>query len=74
MFHLLRHFDVSNISGTGIVAEGVQFTDGTVVIRWLGLRPSTVVWHSMEHAMAIHGHNGFTEVVWLDEERLANVS
>lgn len=66
-FQLLRHHDVSGVSGTGVVAEGVQFTDGTVVIRWYGEHPSTVVWASIMAAIAIHGHSGNTEVVWIDE-------
>ena len=65
-FVLERDHDVSGISGTGTVAEGVQFTDGKVVIRWYGARPSTVVWESIEHAEAVHGHNGATRFVWQD--------
>jgi len=65
-FVLHRIEDISGVSGTGVVAEGVQFTDGTVVLRWLGERPSTVNWNSIEDAMKIHGHNGATEFVWLD--------
>ena len=65
-FNLLRFVDVSGVSGTGLVAEGIEFTDGTVVIRWLGESPSTVVWASLSAAMAVHGHNGSTEIHWLD--------
>lgn len=65
-FKLLRHHDVSGVSGTGIVAEGIQFTDGTVVIRWYGVHPSTVVWPSIDDAMAVHGHQGSTEIQWTD--------
>jgi hypothetical protein len=64
MFVLQRHRDTSGISGTGEVAEGIQFSDGTVAIRWLTDRASTVVWHSLEDAMAVHGHHGDTQVVW----------
>ena len=28
-FNLIRHIDVSGLSGTGVVAEGVVFSDGT---------------------------------------------
>lgn len=52
------------MSGTGLVAEGVQFSDGTVVLRWRGEHASTVVWKSLVDAMAIHGHDGKTKVVW----------
>jgi hypothetical protein len=63
-FHLLRHVDVSGVSGVGRVAEGVVFTDGSVVIRWLSDAPSTVVWQSLGDAMRVHGHGGATEIVW----------
>lgn len=65
-FELHRHQDISGVSGTGTVAEGVRFTDGTVVMRWHGDHGSTVNWRNMEDAMFIHGHNGATELVWLD--------
>lgn len=64
-FGLFRHQDVTGVSGTGTVAYGVQFADGTVVIRWLGENPSTVVWESLDAAMRIHGHDGRTRLVWL---------
>jgi hypothetical protein len=63
---LRRHVDVSGVSGTGIVALGVQFPDGAVVIRWLGVNPSTVVWGSVSAAMSVHGHGGGTELEWVD--------
>ena len=63
-FTLYRDVDETGISGTGEVCEGVQFTDGTVVIRWYGEHASTVVWKSLEDAMAINGHDGKTRVVW----------
>ena len=66
-FELHRDIDVSGVSGVGIVAEGVEFTDGSAVIRWHGEHPSTVVWPSTDAAMAIHGHSGATRLVWLDE-------
>ena len=63
-FWLQRHVDETGVSGTGFVAEGVQFTDGAVVIRWHGLHASTVVWDSLDDAMFVHGHDGKTTVVW----------
>lgn len=65
-FVLNRSVDVSGVSGTGVVVEGVEFTDGTVAIKWLGDRPSMVFWNNMEDAIGIHGHNGLTTVEWLD--------
>lgn len=64
-FALYRVEDVTGVSGRGNVAHGVQFADGTVVIRWRGEDPSTVVWGSLDAAMRVHGHDGKTKVVWL---------
>src|SRR5690554_6928609 len=64
-FALERSEDVSGVSGEGIVAHGAQFSDGTVVIRWLGERRSTVIWQSLDDAIAVHGHDGRTRAVWL---------
>jgi hypothetical protein len=63
-FYLDRPTDVTGVSGTGVVAHGVVFEDGTTVVRWLGEHRSTVVWPSLEDAVSIHGHHG-TTFVWL---------
>lgn len=55
---------VSGVSGVGDVAEGVRFSDGSVVLRWAGRWASTVVWDSLEDALAVHGHNGATRAVF----------
>lgn len=64
-FHLVRDEDVSGVSGTGVVAEGVQFSDGTVALRWTaGEHRSTVVWNDIKSVEVIHGHNGATRIEW----------
>ncbi|MFH9977918.1 hypothetical protein ACH4ND_01395 [Streptomyces sp. NPDC017179] len=68
LFHLQRDHDVSGVSGTGRVADGVLWSDGTVAVRWLGDRPSTVHWDRLDDALAIHGHGGATRIVWADEQ------
>lgn len=65
-FVLVRHVDVSGVSGTGIVAEGIEWTDKTVTLHWLGDRPSTTVWNSIDDVEAIHGHSGLTELQFID--------
>lgn len=65
-FELQRDVDVSGVSGTGTVAQGVAFDDDTAVVHWLGKRRSTVVWPSVDDVEVIHGHGGATRVVWLD--------
>ena len=66
LFQLIRAVDVTGISGTGLVAWGVQFPDGKVVTRWNGSIAQTCVWDSIEEVEAIHGHGGATQVVWAD--------
>ena len=63
-FQLVRETDVTGVSGTGIVAEGVEFTDGTVALRWVGKNPTSVVFHDngIESVEAIHGHDGLTRI------------
>jgi hypothetical protein len=64
-FHLERDEDASGISGTGTVAEGVVFGDGTVALRWIaGQYRSTVLWESLEAVEKIHGHGGMTRIVF----------
>jgi hypothetical protein len=63
-FVLNRTEDISGSSGTGIVAEGVEFSDGTVALRWLTSHTSTAIYDSMSDLTTIHGHNGTTQVLW----------
>lgn len=72
-FVLIRDVDVTGMSGTGPVADGVMFPDGTTVLRWRdvtgpnydrGVRATTVVHESPDSVDALHGHNGVTRIVW----------
>lgn len=73
-----RRTDVTGISGTGTVAEGVVFSDGWGVSHWLDRppmnEPKTEVWHKpwyrrrgTDPFTKISGHGGATVVEWLDE-------
>ncbi len=66
-FQLHRDTDETGTSGTGVVAEGVRFTDGQCVVRWTTELRSTGVYDLIGSVIAIHGHNGQTRVVWLDD-------
>lgn len=66
-FELVRYRDLSGVSGTGVVAEGCVFTDGSVALRWRGNNPATAVWPDVESVLAVHGHQGATEVRWLED-------
>jgi hypothetical protein len=65
-FRLIRNRDITGVSGTGHVADGVQWPDGTATVRWRGDRPSTVHWDDIAHAEAVHGHGGATRIEWVD--------
>jgi hypothetical protein len=67
-FILERTEDVSGVSGTGTVAEGIEFSDGRVALRWIvGEHRSTVTWDSVESVERVHGHGGATTIRWTDE-------
>ena len=65
-FVLLRHEDETGVSGTGIVAWGVEFPDGVVALQWKGEWPTSVVFHDrgMDSVRAVHGHGGKTEIIF----------
>ncbi|MDP2662085.1 MAG: hypothetical protein Q8R28_15275 [Dehalococcoidia bacterium] len=66
---MYRDFDATGISGVGKVLEGVEFSDGSVAVRWCaqGKPVSTAVYDSMEVFRQIHVYphpeNG-TSVRW----------
>jgi hypothetical protein len=63
-FKLRRVEDESGISGTGIVAEGVEFTNGEAVLCWLTKHRSVGIYPNMKELENIHGHGGKTVVEW----------
>lgn len=64
-FWLQRNIDVSGTSGTGLVAEGVVFSNGWCALHWLSPITSVAYYQSINELEAIHGHNGATEIVWV---------
>lgn len=68
LFHLVRGADVSGVSGTGDVAEGVEFADGRAALRWCrGPARATNVYDSVADVLAIHGHAGSSWVRFADD-------
>ena len=65
-FELIRFEDETGISGLGKIVEGVQFSSGKCVIAWIREIPSVTVYDSIEQVIAIHGHDGKTDLRWLD--------
>ncbi len=66
-FVLERFEDESGVSGTGIVAEGVEFSDGAVALRWRSSLKSLAFYESIRVVEAVHGHGGKTRIVYLDD-------
>lgn len=66
-FLLNRIVDENEVSGTGIVAHGVEFNDGNCVMRWMTDTRSTAMYDKMEDLLKIHGHQGQTVVEWIDD-------
>ena len=62
-FWLQRVEDESGVSGVGLVAEGVVFSNGWCSLTWLTGHKSVAFYPSLEEVDAIHGHNGKTKIV-----------
>lgn len=71
IFFLVRDQDFSGVSGTGIVAEGVEFSNGNCAMRWRGRLSSVAIYESMDMLVSIHGHSGRTRIHY-DEEPVSN--
>src|SRR5690606_11606679 len=66
-FELRRDRDTTGYSGTGTVADGVVFGDGTTVLHWRGRdgkATGTVVGATLRHIHEPHTHGGDTRLVW----------
>lgn len=67
-FVLRRDEDVTGVSGTGYVAEGVEFWDKSCCMKWRTKVNSTTVYASLDDLNEIHSHEGRTTIVWIDED------
>lgn len=65
-FVLNRKEDKGGVSGTGIVAEGVVFTNGKCIISWRTKFTSVAIYDDLATLEAIHGHGGSTKIEWVD--------
>jgi hypothetical protein len=63
-FWLRRNEDLTGISGTGIVAEGNIFSNGTAIMHWLSKESTFETFEEIEQVTRLHGHNGRSEVVY----------
>ena len=67
-FVLRRDHDVSGHSGTGIVAEGVEFSNGHCTLSWLTPYRTLTFFDNAKTLDHLHEHEGKTSIVWLDDE------
>jgi hypothetical protein len=76
-FELVRTEDVSDTSGTGVVAVGVAYPDGAVHMQWRNAENDDLDTDSNGVAfkpapdgvgatVEIHGHGGRTVIRWID--------
>jgi len=66
-FVLIRDEDVSGVSGTRVVAEGVKFSYGKCVIAWVTKHRSIAIHDSLDEVIAIHCRDGKTRISWEQE-------
>ncbi len=50
-----------------LVAHGVKFESGKCVVHWCGIHNSIVIWDSYESILAINGHDGKTEFIFIEK-------
>lgn len=72
-FLLDRSEDECRVSGTGIVAEGIQFSSGHCVIAWLTDTPSIAIYETISDVEKVHGHQGKTRIKWFDDKDPAGI-
>ena len=65
-FQLVRTEDVSGVSGIGVIAEGVEFLDGKVILHWNN-HGTLGIFDDVSQVIAIHGHDGRTTIQWLSD-------
>jgi len=63
LYEMIRDEDPSGVSGTGPVAEVVEFDSGWVAVSfylYTANVPNVIVYSSLRDAMKVHGHGGKT--------------
>ena len=72
-FKLVRTEDASGVSGTGDVAEGVEFDNGKCVMCWDTDTSSIAIYEDVDDLVKIHGHQGRTKVIFSDGEVVSDM-
>lgn len=66
LFLLVRREDVSGVSGVGVVAEGIEFANGTCIMLWRRQPYNMGIYRSSNALLETHGHDGRTSIKWMD--------
>ncbi|PSL01128.1 hypothetical protein CLV30_11564 [Haloactinopolyspora alba] len=67
LFALHRRYDLTGGSGTGVIAYGTRYPSGRVTLAWRCSDVRSVsVYDDIADVEQIHGHNGLTDVRWID--------
>lgn len=53
-FNMYRTNDETGVSGTGCIIEGAEFTDGTIVVKWLNSLSSIGIYKNLDEFLRIH--------------------
>lgn len=64
-FVLVRDEDVSGTSGVGVVAEGVEWSNGWVSLHWLSQLGCLGMYENVKVMLEVHGHGGRTRLEWI---------
>lgn len=72
-FTLVRLEDASGVSGTGPVADGVEFKNGKCVMSWNTDTSSLGIYENVQQLINIHGHEGRTKVYFYDGQVVSDV-
>jgi|SaaInlV_100m_DNA_2_1039680.scaffolds.fasta_scaffold07929_4 hypothetical protein len=69
-FLLMRIEDETGMSGTGIVAEGVEMSSGRCLVEFRSHISSSTLYDSIKAVKEIHGHTDAktTRIKWLDPD------
>jgi hypothetical protein len=65
-FVLVRDEDVNGNSGVGVVAEGVEWSNGWVSLHWLSQLGCLNMYENLKVVLELHGHEGRTKIQWID--------
>lgn len=65
-FYLNRKEDVSGVSGTGIIAQGVIFPSGKVVMEWATSYGSIAIYENINEIQVLHANKGKTELIYIN--------